>query len=193
MAESGQVDARPSREERIRQALADHEGALLAYARRLLGDGERARDVVQDAFLRLCRTDFSTGNGNGGVDDVRRWLFTVTRNRALDHLRRSRHVEATVDLTVMNGKAGNTPEPIAVVGEREAAQAAVDALDALPAKEREVIHLKFREGLSYRQIADVTGLSLSYVGVLIHTGMKRLRGRLAPVLGVEAAGSGDLR
>ena len=69
----------------------------------------------------------------------------------------------------------------------------VDALGTLPAKEREVIHLKFREGMSYREISAVTGHSLSHVGVLIHTGMKRLRGRLAPAFGVRSASPGVVR
>jgi len=177
MAESG------DRAAWIGAALDAHESALIAYARRLLGDPERARDVVQEAFLRLCRADPSH------VDDVRRWLFTVCRNRALDELRRRRHVETTAEPQVVNGRADAAPATDVVVERRDAARAAVRALDTLPAKEREVIHLKFREGMSYRQIATVTGYSLSHVGVLIHTGMKRLRGRLAPALGVETLGA----
>jgi RNA polymerase sigma-70 factor (ECF subfamily) len=78
-----------------------------------------------------------------------------------------------------------------VVETRDAARAAVEALDTLPGKEREVIHLKFREGLSYRQIAEITGFSLSHVGVLIHTGVKRLRVRLAPALDLQGPGVGS--
>ena len=171
----------------IGAALDAHESALIAYARRLLGDADRARDVVQDTFLRLCRQE------PADLGDPRPWLFTVCRNRALDELRRRRHVEATAEPQVVNGKAGHGPAPDTVVERRDAARAAVEALDTLPAKEREVIHLKFREGLSYRQIAEITGFSLSHVGVLIHTGMKRLRGRLAPALGVETAQRGAIR
>ena len=166
----------------ISAALDAHEAALIAYARRLLGDPERARDVVQDAFLRLCRQE------PAHVGDARRWLFTVCRNRALDELRRRKHVEATAEPQVVNGKAGHGPTPDVVALKRDSARAAVEALDTLPHKEREVIHLKFREGMSYRQIAEVTGHSLSHVGVLIHTGLKRLRGRLAPALGIEGLG-----
>jgi RNA polymerase sigma-70 factor (ECF subfamily) len=181
-------DARSAdKAEWIRGALDAHEGALIAYARRMLSDGEKARDVVQDSFLRLCRQE------PANVGDVRRWLFTVCRNRALDELRRRKHVETTAEAKVMNGKADHGPAPDVVVEERDAAQAAIDALGTLPPKEREVIHLKFREGMSYREISAVTGHSLSHVGVLIHTGMKRLRGRLAPAFGVGAAHRGAAR
>ena len=52
------------------------------------------------------------------------------------------------------------------------------AIEALPGPEREVLQLKFQQGLSYREIAGVTGHSVSNVGFLIHTGLKSLRGRL---------------
>ncbi len=170
----------------LEQALVEHEGRLVAYARRLLGDPERARDAVQEAFLRLCRKRPEE------VADVRRWLFTVCRNHAMDQLRRRRHVE-TSETDVVTATVGTQPAPDSVVAEGEAARAALAALDRLPAKEREVLHLKFAEGLSYREIAALTGFSLSHVGVLIHTGLERLRGRLAPVLGVEAASRGATR
>ena len=176
-----------SKAEWIGDALDAHEGALISYAHRMLSDGEKARDVVQDAFLRPCRQEPEN------VGDVRRWLFTVCRNRALDELRRRKHVETTAEAKVMNGKADHGPPPDVVVEERDAARAALDALGMLPPKEREVIQLKFREGMSYREISAVTGHSLSHVGVLIHTGMKRLRGRLAPALGVQVAHRGATR
>lgn len=48
-------------------------------------------------------------------------------------------------------------------------------LERLPTNQQEVIRLKFQGGLKYREIAEVTGLSVSNVGVLLHTGLKRLR------------------
>ena len=50
----------------------------------------------------------------------------------------------------------------------------------LPANQQEVIRLKFQHGLSYKQIAEVTQLSVSNVGFLIHAGLKTLRQRLNP-------------
>ncbi len=180
MAEEGVHDSnQDSNEAWIAGALDTFEGPLLAYANRLLGDSDRARDAVQDVFLRLCRQDRTAIDGH-----LRRWLFTVCRNRALDELRRRKHVKTT-ELTEVNGRAVPGPTPAQVVEHEEAVSAAVDALARLPEKEREVIHLKFREGLSYRQISAVTGLSLSYVGVLIHTGLRKLRHDLAPALGAD--------
>ena len=48
-------------------------------------------------------------------------------------------------------------------------------LARLPENQQEVIRLKFQQGLSYKEISSVTGLSVTNVGFLIHTGLKRLR------------------
>ena len=53
-----------------------------------------------------------------------------------------------------------------------------DGLDRLSENQREVIVLKFEQGLSYQEIAEVTGLSEGNVGFLLHNGLKRLRGFL---------------
>ena len=49
----------------------------------------------------------------------------------------------------------------------------------MPANQQEVVHLKFQSGLSYREISDVTGLSVSNVGFLLHTALARLREQVA--------------
>src|SRR5215218_1519574 len=67
----------------IREAVSRFEGPLTLYAARLLNDPDRARDVVQDTFLKLCRQD-----GAEIRDRLAEWLFTVCRNRALDVLRK---------------------------------------------------------------------------------------------------------
>src|SRR6188474_3184636 len=63
----------------VSAALDRYEGRLLRYAQRITGDEERARDVVQDTFLKLCKEDPSTLNGR-----LAQWLYTVCRNQALD-------------------------------------------------------------------------------------------------------------
>ena len=63
-----------------------YESQLIAYAANILaGDFERARDVVQDAFLRLFQADPARVREN-----LKAWLYTVCRNRALDVLRKGR-------------------------------------------------------------------------------------------------------
>ena len=74
--------------------------------------------------------------------------------------------------------ASSEPSPAQVAERRDLAAVATGALDALPANQREVIRLKLDAGFSYREISGITGLSVSNVGFLIHTGLKRIRERL---------------
>ena len=70
------------------EALERFERPLTAYARRLTGDLDAARDVVQDAFLKLCQRPFQPNDPRLGP-----WLFRVCRNRAIDHLRKEGPVQ----------------------------------------------------------------------------------------------------
>ena len=67
------------------------------------------------------------------------------------------------------------PGPATTLERSEAATSLFRLLDALPPNQREVIRLKFQNDLSYREIAEVTQLSVTNVGFLLHTGLKKLR------------------
>ena len=75
----------------------------------------------------------------------------------------------------------SSPDPSRAMEDRERHAEVMGLLEKLPENQREVIRLKFQGDLSYKEISDVTGLSVSNVGFLIHTGIKRLRS----LMGVE--------
>jgi RNA polymerase sigma-70 factor (ECF subfamily) len=156
----------------IRAALECYEGPLVRYAARITGDLESARDVVQEAFGRLCGEDRSDLNGRVGP-----WLFAVCRNRALDVRRKERRM-TTAASGVLEGVIDASADPASAASGREEASGVLRWLSRLPEDQQEAIRLNFQEGMSYRQISEVTGHSVSNVGFLIHTGMKTLRSRL---------------
>ena len=157
----------------LRSVIQQHETHLLQYSARLLGDVERARDVTQDTFLELCRQPRSRVERH-----VRQWLFTVCRNRATDVLRKEQRMR-TLDEQKSEQLADHGGDPQVVSERREMAGQAVAILETLPANQREVIRLKIQHALSYREISEVTGLSISNVGFLLHTGINTIRTRLA--------------
>ena len=152
------------------QAVMDrHEGPLLRYAARILGDLERGRDVVQEAFLKLWKSD------RFGVDDnVAQWLFAVCRNRAVDVLRKEKRMTGLSDEIQRNHAAADSG-PQAIAEKAEAAGQVIHAVAQLPENQQEVLRLKFQNGFTYKQIARITGLSVSGVGFHIHTAMQTLR------------------
>lgn len=156
----------------VRAAVAQYEQPLLRYALRLTNDLERARDVVQDTFLRLCRQTRSDIEAR-----LAQWLFTVCRNRALDvHRKESRMTPASTTLPTVAPSDG--PAPDAALEQHETMGRVLKFMAALPANQQEVLRLKFQEGLSYKEISGITQLTVSHVGVLIHNGLKTLRVRM---------------
>ncbi|HKD99507.1 MAG TPA: sigma-70 family RNA polymerase sigma factor [Planctomycetota bacterium] len=157
----------------IRSALDRFERPLVVYAQRIVGDLDRARDVVQDAFLQLCDAD------SAKVDPhLAAWLYTVTRNRALDVRR-----EARRGAVASNGHVEAHAAPESEAGAALSAGESLDRVRALIAilseDRQEVVRLRFEHGLTYREIAEVTSLSVSNVGVLLHTALKEIRNRIA--------------
>ena len=158
----------------IRSALDSYECQLTRYAQRIIGDAEQARDVVQETFLCLCREKPSHLDGH-----LAEWLFTVCRNYALDVRRKESRMSTFSDPQV-TALQTREPPPLLAAQMRDETGRVLKLLDRLPDNQREVIRLKFQNGLSYREISRVAGLSVSNVGYLIHQGLKTLRSQMYP-------------
>ena len=163
------MDATETKAEWVRAALREHEGPLVRYAAQITGDLDRARDVVQDTFLRLCAEDPARLNSH-----LVEWLFTVCRHRALDVVRKENRMKP-LDQVELEASASRDPSPATQAEQNESASRVLRLVAALPANQKEVVRLKFQGGLSYKEISRVTNLSVTNVGFLIHTAIKTLR------------------
>jgi len=152
----------------VASALEEHERPLTRYAAHILGDVEQAREVVQDTFLKLCGQNRSRLR-----DHLAQWLYSVCRNRALDVLRKEKRMTGLSEAQ-LNMPAG-VPGILSIMERDEQVSDVMSILRALPANQQEVIRLKFQGDLSYQQISEITKLSVSNVGFLIHTGLKTIR------------------
>jgi RNA polymerase sigma-70 factor (ECF subfamily) len=154
----------------VEVAVAEHQGRLLRFASAIVGPST-ALDVVQDTFLELCAADRSTIEGH-----LAAWLFTVCRNRAISARRKMARLrpeeEADVDVMAESG-------PGSSLEKKEKATAVAAALDELKERDREVVHLRFAGELSYKEIAEVTGLTVSHVGVILHKAIQSVRAEVA--------------
>lgn len=156
----------------VAAALRQYEGRLVQYAHRITGDADRARDVVQETFLKLCQEAEPAVNGH-----LAQWLYTVCRNQALDVRRKESRMTTLAEPTELNADV-RQPEPWRAVEEDESVALILVELDRLPPNQQECIRLKLQHGLSYREISGVTELSVSNVGFLIHTGLNTIRQRV---------------
>ncbi len=158
----------------ISTILVEYEQPLIRYAAHITGDIERAREVVQDVFLKLCRQ-----KPDEIGDHVAQWLYTVCRNRALDVIRKEKRMTGISDVQLdMHARSG--PEISSALEKSEQLAEVLKALQTLPANQQEVLRLKFQGDLSYLEISRVTRLSVSNVGFLIHTGLKTIREKVQP-------------
>jgi len=165
----------PAHLDRIRAAMDQYQGRLIAFAARITGDLESARDVVQDTFLRLCQQDM-----DAIADHLPAWLFRVCRNRALDVRKKEGPLEPFDDAADAPTH-GVSLDPHRLLEQSEAARRVLAAVADLPPAQQEVLRLRFQEELSYKEISAVTGHSVSSVGFLIHTGVHRVRRQMQAV------------
>lgn len=154
----------------VLEALTSHERALLRFATTIVGPDD-ARDVVQDTFLELCRARKQDVEGH-----LVPWLFTVCRNRAVS-IRRT--TKRRVSEEEVMGIASVEVGPHGELEKKEAGETIAAYLSQLPERSREVVSLKFAGGLSYKEIAEVTGLTVSHVGVILHEALSKVRERMA--------------
>jgi RNA polymerase sigma-70 factor (ECF subfamily) len=141
---------------------------VYAYVATLLRDRAAAEDVTALTFERAFRRRRTFDRRRG---DERAWLFGIARNAALDELRRRRRVATlTTEPADPTAEVGNDDEEVAL---RRTAVAS--ALASLPAREREIVALKFHAGLTNAELASVLGVSESNAGTLLHRTMEKLR------------------
>lgn len=168
-----QMDAPDERPLDFAALLERFEVPLLRYATRIIGDQERARDVVQETFVQLQRTKREEHDNAPA-----KWLFTVCRNRALNVCRKERRM-AFLDEQLLQTYVAPEPLPNEQLERKEAGSFAMRIIETLPPRQQEVLQLKFQNDLSYAEISAIMNLSVNHVGVLIHNALKTLRDRYA--------------
>jgi RNA polymerase sigma factor (sigma-70 family) len=158
--------------ERMQVLLRRFEIPLLQFATRIIGDRERARDVVQETLVKF------QNNGAFQNPQPASWLFTVCRNGALNVCRKERRMQY-LDEELIESREDEQPMPFARLEEQEAAGFLLKIVATLPPRQQEVLQLKFQNDLSYQQIAEITKTTANNVGVVIHTALKTLRQKYA--------------
>jgi RNA polymerase sigma-70 factor (ECF subfamily) len=162
LAKVGEKDA-------FAEIYARYSDGLFGYCLRLLKNEDQASDAVHETFLRMH-------DGMGALRDgtaLRSWLFSIARNYSFNFLRGSRVTEP-LDADVLPD--ADTPFEIMVREEQSANLYAL--VDSLKPLYREVLVLKEYEGLSYAEIAIVTGSSESAVKSRLFKARRALAGAL---------------
>lgn len=147
---------------------------LVAFAVNYVGDVARAEEIVQDLFADL----WGVRQRWAVTGSVRAYLFSATRHRALNVRRRDAVERDWADDEAHDAVRALHPAPITpdVRLESSESQERLDAAIArLPERCRLVMQLRWRDELSYAEIAEVMGISVKGVEVQLHRGLQALR------------------
>ena len=160
----------------LRAAMSDFEIPLTKYAVSILGDLEEARDVVQETFLKLYKQD-----PNRVGLKVKAWLFTVCRNRCYDVLKKNNRI-SNLEEDQVSAIPSKDKDPVEIINffeGRDEINKNINILysliEKLPARQKEVMRLKFQADLTYKEIAETLDISISNVGFIVHSALKNLR------------------
>ena len=166
--QADQTSAVPSEPETIEELFTALESPLLAYALRFVGQLGHAEDLVQEAFMKL-HAQFDE------VREPRRWLYRTVHNLALNQRRNAARIvplENPEREMAPIEPADPQPLPDEQIARLEAIGLVRLSVETLNERSREVVRLKFMEGLSYKEISARTGLGIGHVGYLLHHALK---------------------
>jgi RNA polymerase sigma-70 factor (ECF subfamily) len=157
----------PDRALRMEAIVDQHETALLRYAGRIVNDPTSAQDVVQNVFIKL----FRHWNGQAPAENMKGWLFRVAHNEAVDHVRRESRLHT---LHQHHAEERSDDAAPAANDTEERKSQVLRHLSQLTPPEQQVVLLRMQEGMSYREIAQITGRSEGNIGNILHHAVKKL-------------------
>ena len=147
-----------------------HLDAAYNLARWIVGSAQDAEDAAQEACLRALNF-FDGFHG----EDGRAWLLAIVRNASYDWLRKNRrHELSLVPPEELDRAADSAPDPETEQLRQADRRLVQECLERLPAEYREAIVLREMEGMSYKQIAHVTGTPIGTVMSRLARARKRL-------------------
>ncbi len=158
-----------------RRVVADQKDRVFRYAAYLVRNTEDARDIAQEALLRMWENRQKIASDAA----ARVWLMRTAHNLAMDKLRQRRaRPEAEPEVLDTMQDEAVPIDPQRRVESEELGRRIAEALMHLPERDRSILMLREVEGLSYEQISRIQGLSLGTLKGALHRARARLRERL---------------
>src|ERR1700685_251982 len=174
-------------DQRISDAIARDEPRLREFIRRRVADRSEAEDILQDVFYELVEAYRLMKP----VEQVTAWLFRVARNRIIDLFRRKKREAARMEPATFSedGEAHLLEEllpspdagPDAIYASNIVLQELGDALDALPAEQRDVFIAHELLGYTFKELAERYGVGVNTLLSRKHYAVKFLRERLRDI------------
>jgi RNA polymerase sigma-70 factor (ECF subfamily) len=154
-------------EQAMSELYGRYSGFVYAVALRVLGDTGAAEDILQDVFMKLWRNPEGFDENRGSLAG---WLSVITRNRAIDALRK-RRPESDLDDVVVSIE----PDMVRGADWGRTLEKIRATLSGMPTVQRSALELAFFEGFTHSEIAEKTGEPLGTIKTRIRAGLTILR------------------
>jgi RNA polymerase sigma-70 factor (ECF subfamily) len=161
--------------------------AVYSFSLRIVGDAQVAEEILQEVFVRAWQQGGSFQSARGSLIT---WLLSITHNLSIDEVRRRKRRPQKAEseepesiLAALPDAGPDVEEEVWLSSLRGSIQ---DALQQLPAAQREAIELAYFQGLTQREIADTLGEPLGTIKTRMRLGMLKLREQLGPVVSERA-------
>jgi RNA polymerase sigma factor (sigma-70 family) len=176
--DEGELDE--GKREQFEASVLPHLSAAYNLARWLTRNDHDAQDVVQESCLRAYKF---FGGFRGG--DGRFWLLTIVRNTCYTWLQQNRPRELVDSLDDAANIESDAPSPEAEFIKSADRAVIIKALEELPLEFREILVLREMEGMSYKEISDMSGIPMGTVMSRLARARKRLQQALVPKSATE--------
>lgn len=157
-------DQKATKDNWFRKTVINMESPLLNYVFQIILRNEPSEEVVQESFLKLWKQEYPKFENYY----PKAWLYKVSRNMAIDYLRKNKRIELDDQLEEILGRP-------CVSEELFDASVIMQEIEKLPKVQQEVLVLRFTKELSYKEIAEILNLTPTNVGVKIHDGIMTIR------------------
>ncbi|HYL16004.1 MAG TPA: sigma-70 family RNA polymerase sigma factor [Terriglobales bacterium] len=159
-------------EQAMAQLYERYSSIVYSVALRVLGETGAAEDILQEVFMQLWRNPDAFDATRGSLPG---WLAVITRNRAIDSLRKRRPETDISDVVV-----SVEPDLAGSAELNRALEKIRGALGGMPPPQRSALEMAFFEGLTHTEIADKTGEPLGTIKTRIRAGLLTLRKAFCP-------------
>ena len=152
----------------------EHAPSLFRYLRSILSNEHDVKDVLQETFIHLAKT-----NCLESPTTERAWLFRVAHNAAVDHIRRNRTREKYTETFSLQPRSESEPPPRPDAA--SVPEALQSALSQLPQEQASITRLHLWEGLTFDAIAKIQSVPLNTVTSRFRYALAKLRPLLEPL------------
>ena len=163
---------------RFKEAYDEHADALFRFAFYKISDREKAKDVVQDTFVKVWEYLVSSEKADGiEIGNIKALLYRIASNAIIDNYRKKKELslDSLLDDGFDRGDSRHSGETI--IDESEA-ELVIKSIHELEAEDRAIILMRYIDGLSVKEIASITGQRENTVSVRIHRALKMLKDAL---------------